>query len=482
MRIARRPLVAVAVLAAVLTVTGAVAAASPQPAAEAAATGHRIPQPGRHTYTGAIDGAAYRVETPVRWNGTLLLYSHGYMPPAFPAPPGIAVTNSAEAETWFLDHGYALAASNFRTPLGYHVDAGYEDQLRLLDWFGETIGEPRRVVATGQSMGNAITVRLGERRPDRVDGVATFCAALDPESSFNAGLDLTFVVKTLLAPGEDIDLVHPRDPEASTLALQQAIDRAIATREGRARLALAAAMNNVTGWWSALSPRPTDPDEVIRQQAQWLRNAYVTGFAGPNAHADLEPKVGGNPAFNLGVDYRRQLARSSQAQDVRAAYGRAGLDLDADLATLDAAPRIAADPAALAHLYRNAVPTGRARVPVITLHTVGDGGAVPDQDRWYAEQVRRHSGSDMVRSLFVDRGQHCSSSAADEVVTVLSLEHRLATGRWPDLRPATLNAAVARFDPTFQQVVDLSTFPFPKQVMPPAFARFEPPALLRPSR
>jgi hypothetical protein len=473
MRSARRSFVVVALLSLVLAATSTVASASP-------GSGPSLPQPGRHTYTGTIDGAAYRVETPAHWNGTLLLYSHGYFPPEFP-PQGIAVTNSAEAETWFLDHGYALAASNFRTPVGYHVDAGYQDQLRLVDWFGSTIGRPRRIISTGQSMGDAITVRLGERRPDLVDGVATFCAALDPEASFNAGLDISFVVKTLLAPGQDIDLVHPRDPQASTAALQRAIDEAVTTPQGRARLALAAATNNVTGWWSALAPRPTDPDEVIRQQALWLRNAYVGGFGGPNAHADLEPKVGGNPAFNVGVDYRHQLARSSQSQAVRDAYRRAGLDLDADLAALEAAPRIAADPAALTHLYRNAVPTGRIRVPVITLHSVGDGGAVPDQDGWYAQQVRRRSGGGMVRSLFVDRGQHCSYSAADEVVTVRSLEHRLDTGRWPDLRPATLNAQVARFDPTYQQVVDLSTFPFPKQVMPPAFTRFRPPTLLRPS-
>jgi dienelactone hydrolase len=392
------------------------------------------------------------------------------------------VTSSAGAETWFLDHGYALAASNFTTPIGYHVDAGYQDQIRLLAWFDSHVGRPRRVISTGQSLGDAITVRLGERRPDLVDGVATFCAALDPEASFNAGLDISFVVKTLLAPGQDIDLVHPRDPEASTAALQQAVDEAVTTSQGRARLALAAAMNNVTGWWSALQPRPTDPDEVIRQQALWLRNAYIGGFGGPIAHADLEAKVGGNPAFNIGVDYRRQLARSSQSQAVKDAYRRAGQDLNADLATLDAAPRIAADPAALAHMYRTAIPTGRTRVPVITLHSVGDGGAVPDQDSWYNRQVRHRSGPNMVRSLFVDRGQHCSYSAADEVVTVQSLEHRLDTGRWPDLRPAALNAHVASFDTTYQQVLDLSSFPFQQQVMPPAFTAFRPPALLRPSR
>jgi hypothetical protein len=33
---------------------------------------------GRRTYTGVIDGAAYKVEMPQRWNGTVVLYSHLY--------------------------------------------------------------------------------------------------------------------------------------------------------------------------------------------------------------------------------------------------------------------------------------------------------------------------------------------------------------------------------------------------------------------
>ena len=47
------------------------------------------PQPGRQTYTGVIDGAEFKVETPERWNGTLLIFSHPYYPAGMPVfPPG----------------------------------------------------------------------------------------------------------------------------------------------------------------------------------------------------------------------------------------------------------------------------------------------------------------------------------------------------------------------------------------------------------
>lgn len=443
-------------------------------AADPAAAEHRR-EPGRHTYTGSIDGAQYRVETPARWNGTLLLYAHGYFPEDFP-PQGIAVTNAAEAETWLLDHGYALAASAFRTPTGYHVPTGYEDQLALLDWFEANVGQPRRTIATGQSLGAAIAVRLGEQHPDRFDGVALYCGAPDPQANFNVGLDVTFAVKTLLAPDQDIDLVHPRDPAAGTRALEAAVDAARLTPDGQAKLSLIASLGNVTGWWSGLQPPPASDADRIQQQANWIRFAFVSGSQGPTARADLEPKVGGNPS-STSPDFRAQLRRSDQTRLVKKAYRNAGIDLDADLDRLDAAAGITADPAAVDFMERTAIPQGRIEVPVITLHSIGDGGAPPEQERWYAGQVDRNQ----LRSMYVERGGHCSFSAADEVVALQRLERRIAGGRWEDLQPQRLDRDVARFPEEFQQVLDLSTFPFPKEVVEPAFVAYKAPEPMRPS-
>jgi pimeloyl-ACP methyl ester carboxylesterase len=160
---------------------------------------------GRRTFTGTIDGADYRVELPESWNGTLVLYSHGYHPPGFPTF-GIELTNRppdrSETEAWLLDHGYALAASQFQDGgFGYQVENAQRDQIALLDWFYANIGRPRRTVSAGQSMGAAIAVLLAERHPHRFDGVSSICAGYDPNGTFNTGLDVLFAVKTLLAPG-----------------------------------------------------------------------------------------------------------------------------------------------------------------------------------------------------------------------------------------------------------------------------------------
>jgi pimeloyl-ACP methyl ester carboxylesterase len=443
----------------------------------AGATGSTQAAAGRQSYTGVIDGARYRVEVPARWNGTLLLYSHGYLPAGLQFP-GFPLTNRPESEGWLLDHGYALAASQFQNGgTGFLVKQALDDQMAVLDWFTEHVGRPRHTIATGQSMGAEIAAQLAERDPGRFDGVATVCGEYDLAGSWNLILDIDFAVKTLLAPGQDIDVVHPRDPVASTLALQHAVEQAVTTQQGRARLALVAALGDVSGWYSALQPRPTELAEVIRQQAQWIEFADILGL-GPMARADLEARAGGNPSSNVGVDYARQLARSSQRDVALRAYREAGLDLHADLDRLAAAPRIPADPAAVRFIDTYGVPRGDAGVPTLTMKTTGDGGAVPAHDRWFAERIRRNGDARDLRQLYVERGMHCSLSAAEELVGLRAVFTRLDTGRWPNLNPRRLNAQAAAYGDPYQVVIDLGTFR--EGPMPPAFTRYEPPRFLRP--
>jgi hypothetical protein len=131
-------------------------------------------------------------------------------------------------------------------------------------------------------------------------------------------------------------------------------------------------------------------------------------------------------------------------------------------------------------VQRYGVPTGRTPVPVVTMHTTGDGGAVPDQENWYADQVRRSGDPHRLRQLYVDRGGHCSFSAADEIVMLRTLLERVASGRWPDASPHRLNERAAELAPEYQLVLDVGTFT--DAPMTPAFTRYAPPEFLRPSR
>lgn len=467
MRFPTRLLTAVTAIAALLTTIVGIPASA-----------HEASDAGRRTYTGVIDGAKYRVEMPDSWNGTLVLFSHGFYPPEW-APDYIELAGRTETVDWLLDHGYALAASRFKNDgVGYIVEDAFDDQLALLDWFGENIGEPQRTVTNGLSQGATISTLLAERAPHRFDGVMTTCGGYDTAGEGNSALDITFVVKTLLAPGKDIDLVEANDPAASTQALLDAVTKARKTKLGRARLALAGAVANIPPWYAAHEPEPEGLRAQIEAQSMWVQWAYIFGL-GPNGRVDLEERTGGNPSWNIGIDYSRQLAHSSQKSLVRKAYRAAGVRPGGDLRRLADAPRIRPDVRALAYQYRHGIASGRMTVPMLTLHTTGDGGAITAQERWYAKQVRRRGEPAKLRNLWLDRGGHCSFSPADEIVTLQSLLERIESGKWPKLDPRRLDAQVSEFDPSLQTVLDIGTGE--TEPMPPAFTRFTPPRFLRPS-
>lgn len=431
---------------------------------------------GRHTYTGTIGGAEYKVETPERWNGTLLIYSHPYYPAGMPEfPPGHG--NRVDSETWLLEQGYALAASDFKGRTGFLVKEAVRDQIGVLDWFESHIGKPRRTVATGSSGGGAISLLLAEKYPQRIDGVLAMCAPIDLYGQMNLSLDINFALKTLLG-AKDVELVNAKDPAGSVQRLQQVMTEQVETAQGRARIALASAFGNVAGWNSAHDPKPVS----IEDQARALYQIHLygaVGVFGAVGQADLAEHAGGNPSYNIGVDYARQLAKSDQLAFVRKAYREAGLDLGKDLARLAAAPRISPDLQARQWMLRHAVPRGTTPSPVVTLHNTADL-AVPDHERWYATQVRQHGDPANLRQLFVARATHCAFTVAEEAVALQTLLARIDTGHWPTTDPARLNAKATALGEPWSKVYDFATDT--DAIQPPAFTAYQPTPLLRSSR
>src|SRR5581483_11240462 len=110
------------------------------------------------------DGALWRARVPGGWNGTLILYSHGYLPDV--RPPNLA---PAGLESWLLQNGYALAASSYAHG-GWAVADAIPDQLGTLAVFAARVATPRRTIAWGESMGGLVTIALAERADAPIDG------------------------------------------------------------------------------------------------------------------------------------------------------------------------------------------------------------------------------------------------------------------------------------------------------------------------
>jgi pimeloyl-ACP methyl ester carboxylesterase len=377
-----------------------------------------------------VGGARWTADVPADWNGVLLLWSRGYseaVPPPSDAPP--------ELKAWLLQQGYALAGSNYGAG-GWALEQAQPAQIATLDAFTKRFGRPRRVIAWGASMGGLTTIALVERRPDRIDAALPLCGSVGGViGMMNTALDGAVAFETLLAPDQSIALVGVKDDRANGRLVADAVARAQATPEGRARLALAAALAQLPAWTDPKAPEPA-ADDYARQEEDAAK-AFAMGVFLPRQ--DQERRAGGVFSWTDGVDFSVQLARSGRREAVLALYARAGLDLDADLARLNAAPRIHADPKAIAYMARNYAPSGDLVRPVLSLHTTGDGMTTPANEASYAETVHRRERDAKLRLAWVRRAGHCNFAPAELAGALSTLEARLDAGRW-STSPADLQA------------------------------------------
>jgi pimeloyl-ACP methyl ester carboxylesterase len=369
-----------------------------------------------------------------------------------------------------------VAASKYNPVSGWIVQQALHDQLELLGWFAQHVGTPRHTVAEGAQMGGLVSTLLAERHPGLLDGVVSLCGyQAGSVATWNLGLDFGFVVKTLLPGAADLQLAHVTDPDANWATARDAVLAALSTPQGRARLALAGAIADLPPWSSPLLPQPTDLDAQLAQQDDYYGTLLRFNVGGDRVQ--LEQLAGGNPSSNLGVDYRAQLAGSSQRALAEQAYAAAGLDLDADLDRLATAPRVAPDAAALKYQARYGTPAGTTPVPVLTVHTVGDGLAPPEHERQYADQVGRNGDPAQLRQLYIPRGGHCTFTASEELVALQVLLDRLEGGQWPSTDPEVLTRAARAFGAAYQ-TVHLPTGHY--QPVTPGFTDFAPGPYLRP--
>jgi pimeloyl-ACP methyl ester carboxylesterase len=430
--------------------------------------------------TGTLpDGATYLIEVPPNWNGTLFLYSHGYV---VPGKPNLAFdAGDPLTQSFLLLNGFALAGSSY-AHAGWAIQEALLDQIAVLDIFKSLVGEPKRTIAWGHSLGGIITAGLIQRHPDRFDAALPMCGVLSGGvATWNTALDSAFAFKTLFAPElPALQIVDITSPGANLGVAETLLAEAQATPQGQARLALVSALGDGPGWFDPAAPEPAEDDFASQEANQFLWAANVDfGFAFA-LRAELEFRAGGNASSNEGVDYRKQLARSIDREEVRALYKQAGLDLDADLDTLNDAVRVSADPQALEYLEQNIIFDGQIHIPVLTLHTKGDGLVVVQNESAYKKVVDEAGNGEFLRRTFVHRAGHCEFSPAETITAVDTLLNRLKTGKWRELKSADLNEDAAELGPA--NIIFVTTPQGSVIAVPaaPAFFDFKPSRYLRP--
>jgi pimeloyl-ACP methyl ester carboxylesterase len=328
--------------------------------------------------TGEINGAKYSIVLPAKWNGTLLLYSHGYRfaqpgPPDFGPISTAAQVDSTDADGSgtdtlakdLLSKGYALAGSSYKSN-GWAVSDGVQAGQDLHSKFVSLVGQPLRTYVWGDSLGGLITELLSEKNPQWVDGAAPMCGAVaGPNLNFDAALDVAYAVKTLI------------DPSLQLTGYASADDAAANWKQAAAMIETAAA--DVSGggtakvlFIGALVDAPlksqTYDGSSTTSEVEALVESVLTALAfGTSGRYELEQRVGGNPSDNSKANYDNRISDSEKSL-----ITLAGGDVSALLAQLDAGTRVTADSAARQKFEALGDTTGNIQVPTITMHTEDD--------------------------------------------------------------------------------------------------------------
>jgi pimeloyl-ACP methyl ester carboxylesterase len=383
---------AVRTAVAAVAVVGLVAGCSSEPAARSRADDIRssataVPFNGcdKVACAGTLAGARYAIELPSTWNGTLLLFSHGYRA-AQPAPPDFGpVRTDAQAApspavaSALLAKGYALAGSGYARN-GWATAEGVAAGEQLHDFFVQKVGRPARTYVWGESLGGLITEMLAEKHPDWIAGAAPVCGVLGGTNlNFDLALDLAYGVKALLDPGLKTDgYASYQEAVAAYQHANRAVLAAVNSAGGLAKLALLAALVD--------APQQTAryDGSTLQSRGAALVEGILTGLAfGTAVRQELEQRVGGNPSGNVDADYPARVSAAERALIETLAPGSTARNL----VLLDRGRRIAPDAAARQKFAALGTPTGDIKVPTLTLHTEADPLVLVQNEAVFAAKV-----------------------------------------------------------------------------------------------
>jgi hypothetical protein len=453
--VTRRAATGAALLA--LTLVPALAGCSSEPEAVTVAktemsTSHDVPLKScdQVACTGDLGGAAYEIKLPDKWNGTLLIYSHGYRQ-AEPSPPDFAPVNTDpapaatdEVASALLAKGYALAGSAFKTN-GWDVLDGVAADEALHTFFTQKIGTPDRVYVWGDSLGGLITETLAEKHPDWVSGAAPLCGVLGGGNlNLDLALDVAYAVKTLIYP--DLKLTGFASHDEAVANWQGAYD-AITKAGGDLTNGVPAILLT-----AALVDAPTQTKTydgaTIESQVRARAEAILTALGyGTYGRYEIEQRVGGNASGNDGTDYSARVSDAERSLIETVSSGAT----DKLLAKLDAGERVTADPAARAKFGTMGNPTGNLQDPTVTLHTSADPLVLVQNETVFKDRVYAAKGriGDLMQiyttppaSYPEDTGApygagHCNFTTSQRVGLIDLLDGWVRDGRVPGAAAVT---------------------------------------------
>lgn len=404
--------------------------------------------PGTTCHSGQDEnGAFFLMAVPANYAGQLVLWNHGYSL----APPKALGAADLGPALLLLPQGYAVAASSYRPdPVGlggWAVMDAADDTENLRQHFVRLFGRPDFTYIVGASEGGIITAEIAELFGTSDDGSLNYDGALPlcgplagGRRNWDGGFDLRVVYQHYCQ-----NLPRPSEPQYP-LFLGLGPGQVMSEQE------LGARINECTG---ILLP----PALRTAKQKQNLANILnVTripesflltdmGFATFGLQELTQVRTGGlSPITNLGVAY----TGSTNDAELNSNVFRAG-----------------AHPDARAFLAAAYDPTGSVPMPVVTMHTIGDGLVIVENENAYRQTLELAGTGRHLFQSFTNANGHCQFDPPEFLASFQSLVDWVEGGDQPTQdRIADLceefqavTGGSCRFNKTFQPAAFESRVP-----------------------
>jgi pimeloyl-ACP methyl ester carboxylesterase len=391
----------------------------------------------RHKPSGAIEmegelrGAPYTIRVPENWNGTLVVYAHGYRD-KFDHPfdttdrsaPGGSDAEAAPGgdalEDVLLSMGYAVAGSLYSDD-GWAVKEGIADTRRLVNYFNRTIGMPEHTILWGFSMGSVVTFYLAEH-PGTIDGFIPACGlGAGAPANWDIGLGLAVAFDAAFGwPAEWGTVADVRDDLDFETEVFPVLLGLLGDQANQPKFEFMRLVNDF-------------PESFY---SEWL---FTDMFFATEARAEMERRAGGPVQSNYGHTYTVESAEAGY-------LGSIGADVDGLLDAMND-NEVRPDRRARRYVRRYADYTGRINRPVLTMHSAFDGLVLTNNESVYKDRVEARNRSHNLLQVFTEGDNHCDFSGEQLVTAVSAMSYWLQTGNQP---PAAFFSEAAGFIPGFQ--------------------------------
>ena len=138
-------------------------------------------------------GAHYVFVVPDAWNGSLVIWNHGFsLAPIGPVSRG-PMTDLELIEAFAIPAGFAVAASSY-SQRGWALFKTNQDLEQMVRAFEVEFGVPDQVILIGASLGGIVTAAALEKADlGEVTGALTICGAVAGSRNWDGALDLRLV-------------------------------------------------------------------------------------------------------------------------------------------------------------------------------------------------------------------------------------------------------------------------------------------------